>query len=110
MSLPRPCVVEGCAQIVTGPEGCPVHTVKRRRDARYQRLRRRMLAEHPYCSYCGSPGTDGNRLTLDHVVPLSQGGSNDRENLTVACDRCNKSKKDQVDRVPVRVEPTVVIA
>ena len=39
------------------------------------------------CFYCGQIGR-----TLDHVVPKSRGGSDDRENLVIACERCNSSK------------------
>ncbi len=40
------------------------------------------------CVYCGS----GSRLTLDHVLPRSRGGSNEDTNLVTACQSCNSSK------------------
>lgn len=43
------------------------------------------------CSYCGRdlyPQT----ATVDHVVPLSKGGTNDYENLRLSCARCNRDK------------------
>lgn len=40
------------------------------------------------CHYCG--GT--KRLTLDHVIPMSQGGINRPENIVLACNACNASK------------------
>jgi 5-methylcytosine-specific restriction endonuclease McrA len=44
------------------------------------------------CAYCGlSP----NFLTIDHVVPRSQGGTNDPNNLLPACKPCNESKGSQ---------------
>ncbi|KAK3283381.1 hypothetical protein CYMTET_8921 [Cymbomonas tetramitiformis] len=43
------------------------------------------------CFYCGKVSTpDG--VTLDHIVPLSQGGSSHRNNLVTACLACNQSK------------------
>lgn len=49
-----------------------------------------VLARDCYkCVYCGS---ENERLQLDHVVPRSRGGSDDRENLVAACRRCNMSK------------------
>ena len=33
---------------------------------------------------------------VDHVVPLSRGGSNGPENLALACARCNTSKGDKL--------------
>jgi len=42
------------------------------------------------CGYCGS--TDGP-FDIDHIVPLSRGGSNvDPDNLICACAPCNRSK------------------
>ena len=59
-----------------------------------------MKIEQPWCSYCGSPATEGNDLTIDHIIPLSRGGTNRRDNLTVACRRCNTSKHDRLDVAP----------
>lgn len=40
------------------------------------------------CVYCGSR----ERLSIDHVVPLTKGGTNDFSNLVTACISCNSSK------------------
>lgn len=40
------------------------------------------------CVYCGSR----ERSTLEHLTPLSRGGTNDEHNLAVACHRCNCMK------------------
>lgn len=44
------------------------------------------------CGYCGEGIEDGARLTLDHLTPHSQGGSNAATNLVTACHRCNSSR------------------
>lgn len=36
-----------------------------------------------------------NSFTIDHVVPLSRGGSNDIANLVPACEGCNRKKGAQ---------------
>lgn len=41
------------------------------------------------CSYCLRPV---QRMTLDHVMPVSRGGTNATENLVMACAKCNTSK------------------
>jgi 5-methylcytosine-specific restriction endonuclease McrA len=41
------------------------------------------------CAYCGCTP---RFLTLDHVVPQTQGGRNIRSNLAAVCQRCNLSK------------------
>ncbi len=33
-----------------------------------------------------------NELTIDHLIPLSKGGSNLLENLRLACVSCNRSR------------------
>lgn len=43
------------------------------------------------CVCCGAH----ENLTVDHVVPLSKGGSNDVSNLQPLCHSCNCSKQDQ---------------
>ncbi|HET8569104.1 MAG TPA: HNH endonuclease [Candidatus Limnocylindria bacterium] len=45
------------------------------------------------CFYCGTTG----RMTVDHRVPLSRGGTNSLENLVPACRSCNSMKHDRTD-------------
>jgi 5-methylcytosine-specific restriction endonuclease McrA len=54
--------------------------------------RRGVLARDGYtCQYCGGqPGRA--HLTVDHVVPRSQGGGKTWENLVTACGPCNRRK------------------
>lgn len=39
------------------------------------------------CAYCGAVATE-----IDHIVPVKFGGTNDHENLTATCLRCNRRK------------------
>lgn len=43
------------------------------------------------CQYCGK-GFSVSELTFDHVVPVSQGGRKDWENIVTSCIRCNRRK------------------
>lgn len=43
------------------------------------------------CVYCGSTDT----IQIDHVRPVSRGGSDDITNLVPACQSCNKAKGAQ---------------
>lgn len=47
------------------------------------------------CCYCAATIEDGARLTLDHLVPHSQGGSNRPKNLVTACHKCNSVRGDR---------------
>jgi hypothetical protein len=59
--------------------------------------RRNILVRDAYsCQYCGLK-FHGGELTLDHVIPRSQGGKNSWENL-VAC--CRKDNHRKADRTP----------
>ena len=54
-----------------------------------KRRRRRLLFRHgPYCMRCRKRTRLG-RLTLDHVVPQRDGGSNNIENLQLLCCSCH---------------------
>ncbi len=42
-----------------------------------------------YCGFDGRPFQNWLFLTVDHVVPVSQGGSHDPSNLVTCCRACN---------------------
>ena len=44
------------------------------------------------CAYCGATMRKGERLTRDHLVPVSDGGLTTQDNIVPACSRCNSSK------------------
>jgi len=45
------------------------------------------------CAACGSAG---ERLELDHIIPLSRGGSNEDENVQLLCRPCNAEKSNKL--------------
>jgi 5-methylcytosine-specific restriction endonuclease McrA len=52
----------------------------------WHRLSAQVIAEEECCALCGSSADP----TVDHIVPLSRGGSrHDRENLRRLCRSCN---------------------
>jgi len=53
------------------------------------------------CSYCGADA----KLTLDHVVALSDGGMHAPSNLVGACTSCNCSKRDSPVEAWFKAQP-----
>lgn len=50
------------------------------------------------CQRCGTP----DRLTIDHIVPLSRGGDDEPENLWVLCLSHNSEKGNRSDEKYLR--------
>lgn len=65
-------------------------TGKRRRRVSFSR-RNVFLRDRFSCQYCGDHLRERD-LTLDHVIPKSQGGRRTWENLVTACRPCNRKK------------------
>lgn len=64
-------------------------------------LRNEILERNGFtCQLCGAGTGDQDpfnpnrkiRLHIDHVIPLSQGGTNEKENLRVLCSACNQGR------------------
>jgi 5-methylcytosine-specific restriction endonuclease McrA len=50
------------------------------------------------CEYCHtSEWWQSVPFTIDHVIPISLGGSNDLENLALACLTCNIQKSNKIE-------------
>jgi 5-methylcytosine-specific restriction endonuclease McrA len=87
---------------------CPEVIVLTRFDGQGNRKvsfsRRNVFKRDRYtCQYCGrQPGND--ELTIDHVLPRSQGGASSWENCVLACLNCNKVKADRTpEQVPMKL-------
>lgn len=63
-----------------------LHAADRQRG-RISKTKRRGIYERDghRCLACGSE----KKLTLDHIVPISKGGTNDESNLQTLCEGCN---------------------
>jgi hypothetical protein len=47
------------------------------------------------CAYCGNSASE-KALEIDHVFPVSRGGTNAEPNLVAACFDCNRGKRARV--------------
>jgi hypothetical protein len=60
------------------------------------------------CGYCLSPQRlVMARLEIEHIIPISKGGSNDESNLWLACPLCNRYKSDKTTGVDRETSETV---
>jgi 5-methylcytosine-specific restriction endonuclease McrA len=57
-------------------------------------IKRQHKAQGGKCYYCHA--FVGETYHVDHVIPLSRGGSNGPENIVIACAICNISKQDRL--------------
>lgn len=58
------------------------------------------------CHYCGIPLCEDMHVrplppgmdypTIDHKLPTSKGGDNDIQNLVLACNKCNATKRELI--------------
>lgn len=57
------------------------------------------------CQYCGASAPDV-LLEVDHIIPVSRGGTNDILNLITSCHACNsgKSNRELSDKSVVQVQ------
>jgi 5-methylcytosine-specific restriction enzyme A len=56
------------------------------------RLRQQVRDEEPLCRRCLAEGRTRATAEVDHIRPLSRGGSNDRSNLQGLCAPCHLAK------------------
>ena len=56
-------------------------------------------AFHHCCAYCGKKQ---QHLTMDHITPISRGGSHTMHNIVPACQSCNNKKFTGPPIVPVQ--------
>lgn len=47
-----------------------------------------------HCVYCGVLFSDNTHKILDHIIPVSKGGTSDTSNINICCRKCNASKTD----------------
>lgn len=109
----RPCSTTGCSNLTEG-QYCDDHKlIERRRYDKYQwskdvnkkysrawkRIRDRYVREHPLCEMCEVDGRLTPTDEVHHILPVSQGGTHDRNNLMSLCKSChNKIHLELGDR------------
>ena len=103
----KPCRHPGCPELVDGRGYCPEHTrLYNRNYEKYQRnpeirkhyghswrkVRNHFIQQHPLCAHCLKNGEATLAQEVDHILPLSQGGTHDESNLQSLCKSCHSRK------------------
>jgi hypothetical protein len=69
----------------------------------------REAAQHR-CGYCLSPQhLVMARLEIEHLVPISKGGSSEESNLWLACPICNSYKSDKTEAIDPMTNDVVLL-
>ena len=115
MKPKRPCRYQGCPNLCEdGEQYCPEHkalmekhyetftrgySTGKRYGRSWQRIRTRYVHKHPLCEMCLKQGRYVAVEEVHHIVPLSEGGTNDESNLMSLCRSCHeKIHKKRGDR------------
>ena len=110
-------LVHSAKLVLTVPKHIRLKFAAKERTWKIPPVNRRevLRRDHHSCQYCGS----NKHLTLDHVIPRSQGGPHTWDNVVIACERCNSRKGNkslaevgmQLRKIPkAPVHPTVTFA
>ena len=92
----RVCGNTNCHEIIIGDNYCPQHkppkwagsTWQQHKPKGWTALRSAVLhRDHNTCTYCGAQANE-----VDHITPVSQGGTHKLNNLAAACKQCNANK------------------
>ena len=109
----KPCAQQGCPNLTYG-RYCDEHTKsemqmynKRQRDSEsnkrygreWKKIRAAFLSANPLCEACKSSGKFAPATLVHHKRKLSDGGTNDKNNLVSLCGGCHdRLHAEQGDR------------
>lgn len=75
-----------------------------RNAKRAKRAKLRMLKTHPFCHWCDEPLTR-ETATLEHIIPLKRGGLDHHNNMTLACEKCNRERGHDMPELSKENQP-----
>lgn len=70
-------------------------SMRKFRNIRRINLEKLLERDNYKCVYC-QKDINMETVTIDHIIPLSRGGSNDLTNLACSCKICNEDKADDI--------------
>jgi 5-methylcytosine-specific restriction protein A len=99
----HPCAAPGCPAVVDSGQYCDEHrpprpddgrpsAAQRGYDGRWRKIRAMVLARRPLCVECERHGVVRVATEVDHIIPLSKGGTHATDNLQPLCKTCHSRK------------------
>ena len=74
-----------------------------KRKRTYTKEKKLLYTQDKACCYCHKE-LELSDATIEHKIPLSKGGNNKIENLSLACKECNQAKGDSI-KIDVTQKP-----
>ena len=65
---------------------------ERLRGRKAVETRKRRLRAEPLCRHCLAQGRTTAATAIDHIIPLSHGGTDDDGNTQALCEPCHEAK------------------
>lgn len=69
----------------------PTAVRKDQRRKSYRGIKLQLLKKSAKCKWCNAKLTM-ETATLEHIIPLSRGGLDNKNNMALACEPCNKAR------------------
>lgn len=96
--------VEDAIRYALGEERITVRSKDAQAERKNYRHRKRWIfRRQKFCWWCNTKLTL-KTATVDHLIPLSRGGSNGTDNLVLACAPCNKARGNELGPPPKLAE------
>jgi 5-methylcytosine-specific restriction protein A len=101
----KPCKHSGCPNLTDGLY-CEAHkqtenrrynkyqrdpAINKRYGKEWRRIRTRYIKAHPLCEECKHGGRLTPATEVHHILPLSEGGTHDEQNLMALCHACHSA-------------------
>jgi 5-methylcytosine-specific restriction endonuclease McrA len=105
ISIHLPSDIPICRTLIEQEERETLNQIDLKDERDYYNDSQRRLAildrDNHTCVYCTAPLSEDN-FVLDHLIPVSKGGTNRKHNLAAACEVCNRRRSDSAPIVFLR--------
>lgn len=102
IAAPRPCSCVGCRALSVSGGRCKDHqrepwqkkpeARKRVSGRKLQAWRKALFESNPLCAECWRDGRVTPATERDHIIPWSDGGTDDLDNIQALCADCHEAK------------------